>query len=373
MTARRPPPGAAPSPAVTSVSRGPAGITDVAARAGVSTATVSRALRGLPNVSTRTRERVQRAAAELDYVASPSASSLASGRTRTIGVVTPYIRRWFFAHLIDGIQGPLRDAGYDVLLYTIGEHGEDRGHAFDPDILRKRAEGVIVLSVPVTDAEIAALQAMHIPTALAGFTTAGFPSVRIDDVEAATVATRHLIGLGHTRIAHIGAKDEIGLRFPVPQARRHGYLTSLKDAGIEADPALDRIGDFSIDSGAEAMSELLSLPDPPTAVFAGSDEMAFGAITTARKAGLVVPDDLSIIGIDDHEFAPLFDLTTVAQPVRLQGRLVAELLLDVILGPGRTGEPEEPTRSAQPRTIVVPTKLIIRGSTAPPRRSLRTT
>jgi DNA-binding LacI/PurR family transcriptional regulator len=121
------------------------------------------------------------------------------------------------------------------------------------------------------------------------------------------------------------------------------------------------------------MSELLSLSDPPTAVFAGSDEMAFGAITTARKAGLAVPDDLSIIGIDDHEFAPLFDLTTVAQPVQLQGRLVAELLLEVILGPGRTGEPGEPTRSGQPRTIVVPTKLVVRGSTAPPRRSLRIT
>src|SRR4051812_28404856 len=110
--------------------RGPAGITDVAARAGVSTATVSRALRGLPNVSERTRERVQPAGTGLGYVPSPSASSLASGRTRTIGVVTPYIRRWFFAHLIDGIQEPLREAGYDVLLYTIGERGQDRGHAF---------------------------------------------------------------------------------------------------------------------------------------------------------------------------------------------------------------------------------------------------
>ena len=217
--------------------RGPAGITDVAARAGVSTATVSRALRGLPNVSERTRERVQRAATELGLrPVAERVVSLASGRTRTIGVVTPYIRRWFFAHLIDGIQEPLREAGYDVLLYTIGERGEDRGHAFDPDTLRKRAEGVIVLTVPVTDAEIATLDAMHIPTALAGFTTAGFPSVRIDDVEAATVATRHLIALGHTRIAHIGAKDEIGLRFPVPQARRHGYLTALARRGHRGRP-----------------------------------------------------------------------------------------------------------------------------------------
>ncbi len=345
--------------------RGPAGITDVAARAGVSTATVSRALRGLPNVSTRTREKVSLAAAELGYVPSPSASSLASGRTRTVGVVTPYIRRWFFAHLIDGIQEPLRAAGYDVLLYTIGEYGEARGHAFDPDTLRKRAEGVIVLSVPVTDEEIGALDALRIPTTLAGFTTAGFPSVRIDDVEAAKVATRHLIGLGHTRIAHIGAKDEIGLRFPVPQARRHGYLTALAEMGLEADPALDLVGDFTIDSGAEAMAELLSLAEPPTAVFAGSDEMAFGAIHTARRAGLDIPGDLSIIGIDDHEFAPLFDLTTVGQPVRLQGRLVAELLLESIAAQQNGGAPANGDRP-EPRTIVVPTKLIVRGSTAPP-------
>ncbi len=377
MTSEASPSGGVATSSDDGASRVLAGITDVAALAGVSTATVSRALRGLPNVSTKTRERVQQAADQLGYVASASASSLASGRTRTIGVVTPYIGRWFFALLIDGIQESLREAGYGVLLYTIGEHGEDRGRAFDPDSLRKRVEGIIILSVPVTRSEIAALEATHIPTALAGFTASGFPSVRIDDSEAAGVATKHLIGLGHTRIAHIGAKDEVGLRFPVPQARHQAYLSALRGAGIEPDPELDRIGDFSITSGAEAMAELLSLADPPTAVFAGSDEMAFGALDTARKAGLHVPEDLSIIGIDDHEFAPLFDLTTVAQPVRLQGRLVAELLLESLIARDQVAQVADPDSDTdgvaangrpQPRTIVVPTKLILRGSTAPPGR-----
>jgi DNA-binding LacI/PurR family transcriptional regulator len=330
----------------------------VASRAGVSTATVSRALRGLPNVSSATRERVVRAASELGYVASPSASGLASGRTRTVCVVTPYVARWFFAKVLQGIGQPLRSQGYQLLIYDVGELGEDRRRAFDPESLRKRADAVLVLNVPVSDGEIAALRALSRPVALLGYQAGGFPSVAIDDVAAAATATRHLVELGHTRIAHIGSRPEHGLWFPTPVLRRRGYEQALTDAGLPVDPLLHRDGDFTVTGGAQAMRELLALPDPPTAVFAGCDEMAFGAMRTVRDAGLSVPADVSFVGIDDHEMSFLFDLTTVAQPVREQGELAARLLL-AAMGPVAADAPAAPQ-------IVVPTRLLVRASTGPP-------
>lgn len=335
-----------------------AGITDVAARAGVSTATVSRALRGLPNVSDATRERVVRAAAELGYVASPSASSLASGRTMTVAVVTPYLARWFFAQMLEAVEQPLRAAGYRLLLYSVGDQGEDRRRAFDPAGLRKTADAVLVLNVPLTDDEIDALRELARPVALVGYQAAGFPSVTIDDVAAAETATRHLVRLGHTRIAHIGSRPERGLAFPTPVLRRRGYEHALRAAGLPVDPALHKDGDFTVDGGAAAMRELLALGEPPTAVFAGCDHVAFGAMHTARVAGLRVPDDVSVVGVDDCEMAALFELTTVAQPIREQGELVAGVLLRALSGEIPADTPPE---------VVVPTHLVVRASTAPPR------
>jgi DNA-binding LacI/PurR family transcriptional regulator len=330
-----------------------ASIEDVAVRAGVSTATVSRALRGLPNVSPETRRRVLAAAHALDYVASPSASSLASGRMSTVGVITPYLGRWFFGTVIGGAEAELRVAGHDLLLYTIGGEGH-RYRFFDQLPLRRRVDAVLVLTLPMEGDEVEAVRSLGMPVSIVGARVEGFSSVRIDDVAGAELGVRHLVALGHRRIGLISGGRTESNRFTAPTDRSAGYRRVLVEAGLSVDPALDVDGEFTVAGGERAMAELLGRPEPPTAVFAQSDEMAFGALRAVRRAGLSCPGDVSLCGFDDHEMADLFDLTTVAQPVQEQGVLAARQVLAALSG----GE--------YPQASVLPTSLVVRGTTAPP-------
>ncbi|WP_219414966.1 LacI family DNA-binding transcriptional regulator [Pseudonocardia nigra] len=327
-------------------------IRDVADAAGVSIATVSRALHGLPRVSEATRQRVLAVAADLRYVASPSAASLASGQTMAIGVVAPFVNRWFFAAVVHSAEERLRPAGYDLLLYSLGTNAVERQRAFSGTLLHKRVDAVLVLGLQPTAEEVATLSAAGGPVGVVGFAVPGWCSVRIDEEGAARCAVRHLIDLGHRRIAFIGGEPEDPLLSALPADRLVGYRGELAAAGIPADRALETVGGFTVPGAMAAMERLLRLPDPPTAVFAASDEMAMGAIHVARHAGLRVPGDLSVVGIDDHEMSEMFDLTTVAQPVEAQGVLAAEMLLAAL------AEPDRPRPS-----VTVPTRLVVRGTT----------
>lgn len=329
-------------------------IKDVAEAAGVSIATVSRALHGLPRVSEATRQRVLAAAADLRYVASPSAASLASGQTNAIGVVAPFVNRWFFAAIVHSAEERLRRAGYDLLLYSLGTDAEERRRAFSGTLLRKRVDAVLVLGLHPTEEEVAALSAAGGPVAIVGKDVPGWASVRIDDRAAARSAVRHLIDLGHRRIGFIGGEADDPLHSALPGDRQAGYRTELAAAGLPADPGLEVAGGFTVSGGHEAATRLLALPERPSALFAASDEMAMGAVQAARRAGLRVPQDVSVIGIDDHEMAELMDLTTVAQPVAAQGVLAAEMLLAAL------ADPERPRPA-----VVVPTELVVRGTTGP--------
>lgn len=329
-------------------------IEEVAQRAGVSTATVSRALRGLPHVSAQTRATVTRIALDLGYVASKSASNLATGRTRTVAVVTPWIAKWFFARAIEAVERELHAQGYDVLLLVLPPGaGTGRRPDFDPEVLRQRVDAVAVLTVPLTGTELDRLRRLGLPIVFVGGSVAGLMSVRIDDLAVGRLATEHLLALGHSRIAHINGDPDEPLNFSAPVDRRAGWLSALRQAGAVVDPRLDVPGMFTVEGGMQAMERLLALDEPPTAVFAASDEMAFGALTAARAAGLDIPADLSIIGVDDHELAPLFGLTTIAQPVVEQGRAAAALLLQTLAG-GQSGREHR----------VMPVTLVERGSTA---------
>lgn len=333
-------------------------IKDVADAVGVSTATVSRALRGLPRVSEETRGQVLRAAAALGYVASPSASSLASGRTNAVGVIVPFVTRWFFANVVQGAEEVLRAHGYDVLLYNVGASEDARRLVYGRRLLHKRVDAVMVLSLALEQHEIDALRELNLPIATVGSPVANWDVVQIDDVQAAMTATRHLLELGHTRIAHIGSVPAGPSHFHTPANRQKGYRAALAEAGVDCDPDLDVPGDYTVGGGEAAMVSLLSLPSRPTAVFAASDEMAMGAIHAVRKAGLRVPEDISVIGIDDHEMSFLMDLTTVAQPVHEQGRIAADLLLKAMA----TGT--QAPREVQ--VITAPTSLVVRRTTAAP-------
>ncbi|WP_017581943.1 LacI family DNA-binding transcriptional regulator [Nocardiopsis valliformis] len=325
----------------------------MANRAGVSTATVSRALRGLPSVAEGTRLRIVRIARELDYTITPSASRLASGRTQTIAVVAPYVNRWFFGQLIVGIEEVLRAKGFDLLLYNLAD-AVSRDRFFEAMPLRRRVDGVAVLSMPLSEEQAATLSGLGVPLGLVGAEVDGFACVRIDDVAGATSAMRHLVMLGHRDIAHICGGGPVAHSFTTPRDRSRAYREVLHEAGIGYRPELEAVGDYTVAGGERAMSTLLSGATRPTAVFAQSDEMAFGALQAIRRSGLRVPDDISLVGFDNHELADVLELTTVEQPVAEQGNLIAQILVDLLES---GGEP--------PPTMTLPTRLVVRGSTRP--------
>ncbi len=185
----------------------------------------------------------------------------------------------------------------------------------------------------------------------------GWSSVRIDDVETAQTAVRHLVGLGHTRIAHLGGvpdPEHAGLDFSTPGDRLLGYRVAMEEAGLRIEPGWEVTGDFTALGGLTACRRLLATGPRPTAIFAGSDEMAIGASHAVREAGLRVPDDISVIGIDNHELSEYFDLSTIAQPAPSSAASA----------PGCSSTPCTPTPDLRPVETIVPTQLIVRGTTA---------
>jgi LacI family transcriptional regulator, repressor for deo operon, udp, cdd, tsx, nupC, and nupG len=322
---------------------------DVARLAGVSSATVSRTLRGLPNVSDETRDRVLQAAASLSYVVSPIASRLASGRTHTVGVIVPYAARWFFGQIVAGAESVLREHGLDLLLYNIGDVAA-RQRFFGQLPLRRRVDAVLVVAMQFTDPETADLRSLGVPIVAVGHDVPGAGCVRIDDVAAATSAIQHLLGLGHRRIGMISTYADQAMFLPVAHERRRAYLDTLTAAGLPICDELVMSVPHGLDGGEQAMRRLLTLPDPPTAVFAESDELAFGALSALRRTGRHV----SVIGFDDHELSALLDLTTVRQRVFEQGVLAAGMLRRAMTAPDWT--PEE---------LLMPTTLVLRASTWP--------
>ncbi len=332
-------------------------IGDVAHLAGVSVATVSRAIRGLANVSPATRDRVLKAAAQLQYVPHPHASRLAAGRTLTVGMAVPLLTQWFFTQVVAGAEGVLAASGYDVLLYGVPD-GQTMRRFIDDSPFSKRVDGLIVVDLPLNASDVARLRRSG-PVVTVGVDTDSAPSVTIDNLAAAATATRHLVNLGHRRIALICDLTPQALEFTAPRQRRRGYEQVLRDAGIAIREELIVPGNFALQGGAEAMAQLLTVDRPPTAVFAESDEMAIGALKTVRDAGLQVPGDISIVGFDDHDMAAYTDLTTVAQPALQEGEAAAALLLR-LLG-GGDGDRSEVDR------VVLPTKMVVRATTGPVR------
>ncbi len=337
-----------------------ASIVDVAALAGVSAATVSRSLRGQGNVSPATRQRVLEAARELSYSASPHAAGLASGRTQAVGVVVPFVTRWFFASAVAGAHDVLAEAGYDVLLHHIGDAAaRDRFFARMP--LARRVDGVLTLAMPLSEEHTLALRALDMPLVTLGAAIPGVSCVRIDDAAAARTAVHHLLHQGHRDIAMIaGTPDDLAFRFASSAARFDGYRAALAAAGISGRPELLTAGRYGIEGGARAMAELMARPTLPTAVVAEYDELAIGALRTLRRASVPVPERISVVGVDDHEMASVLDLTTVAQPVREQGATAARMLLELL-------ERDEDS-PVEPRDVVMPTRLVVRGSTGVPWR-----
>ena len=325
-------------------------INDVAARAQVSVATVSRALRGLPNVADDTRERVLRAAEELQYVADPSASRLAAGRTSTVGLALPMLGTWYYGQFFAGVESVLADHGMDVLTFPLSRPGaRERFLTWMP--FRKRVDALVVVDVPLSDAHLDRLSQAGVGAVLVGTESARFSTLRLENAQGARAATEHLLGLGHERIGLIGGGPREPYLFRVPEERRDGFVQAHERRGLTVDPDLVVDAPISMSGGAEAMQVLLHADDPPTAVFAMSDEMAIGAMQLATSLHLDVPHDVSIVGFDDHSVSEFIGLTTVRQDVVGFAARAAELALASLV-PG-----------ARLRHEVERPRLVVRSST----------
>ncbi|MCU4671625.1 LacI family DNA-binding transcriptional regulator [Microbacterium fluvii] len=328
------------------------GIADVAALAGVSKATASRALTGSGHVSQATRSRVLDAAASLGYVPSTSAVSLATGRTRNVGVVMPYVNRWFFAEVLEGIQQPLLERGLDLTLYDAKPGTEGRARIFDDFLARKRFDGLIAVGLEPEDRELQRLMQIGRPIVSVVGADEGSSVVSIDDDYAARRATEHLIALGHTDIVFLGGG--VGEHWAqVDRRRLTGYEAAMAEAGLASTTRHVR-SEVSIPGGYDAAVDLLGdSRTRPSALVAVCDEVAIGAIIASRRLGVPVPGALSVVGIDDHEYAEMFSLTTLQQLPRQQGAAAVELLL------AHLDEPHRP-----PTSVQMQARLIVRSSTS---------
>lgn len=330
-----------------------AGIVEIAELAGVSPATVSRALRGLHHVNEKTRAKIVKAAQELDYPLRPEVAPPGEdGRTNTIGVIAPFLFRWYFAQALAGVEEALREAGMDLLLYNFSQI-DARQRIFLQRKMIDKVDGLIVISLPPTEDEFHRILNLGIPLSLLGVTDSRCPSVSIDDVQGGEIATQHLVDMGHRNIAlMIGVNDQ-KYDFKVSSQRKEGFLGVLERNGLEFDPRNELLADYDSATAELVMDDFLRRKNLPTAIFCSSDEMAFGVYKSILKKGMRVPEDFSIVGYDGHELAGALNLTTVAQPVRFLGQLAASQVLTQITKPG-----------TEQRAMIVPTSLVQRGSVA---------
>ena len=328
-------------------------IEDIAQAAGVSIATVSRALRNLPNVAPATRSRVLEVAAKYRYELHPQASRLASGRTWTVGVVAPLFRTWFPFRALAGINSVFAKAGYDLLISMMTEPGDRQRFLQGARSFCRRVDGIILIDTFVSTEAGSADAYFNRPVVAVGERLEGASSIAIDNRVASRQAVEHLIGLGHRRIGLVTGPQPPGLPTPVPKLRRRGYQDALQAGGLPFDPSLVVGGEGTASGGSAALGKLLRGSAPPTAVFCASDEMAFGLVHAATQRGLSVPGDLSVIGFDDHEMSEAMGLTTMRQAVDEMGVRAAQAVLGMIDG------------SEPPNDITWEVPLVIRNTTAP--------
>jgi LacI family transcriptional regulator len=328
-------------------------ISDVARRARVTTATVSNVLTQRVPVSEKTRARVLQAIEELGYRPNLVARGLAQRKTLTLGLVVPTISNPFFAEVVEEIEHVADQHDYQLLL-SMTHNSLEEGKRHLQRLASRWADGFIVMGMAADMDDVLALKESGKEVVLSVWNedlrTQPLPMVDIDFRLAGELATRHLLECGHERIATI-------LEEPVQVTRRKGFQTTLLERGITVPPEYIRQGDSSFESGYQGALELLSLPQPPSAIFAGNDWMALGAIEAITNRGLSVPRDLAVVGVDDitlaaHAHPPL---TTIGIPKREMARAATEVLLRYIQG---TDIPAEPLK------ILVSPHLIVRQSTA---------
>jgi LacI family transcriptional regulator len=335
-------------------------IRELARRSGVSTATVSRALNDRAEVSEATRAKIRRLASELGYAPNEPARTLVRRRSDTIGLIWDSGQEAIGLHnpyllgLLSAVRTALSEADYHLMLLT-NPGAEDQDSAHLQAVRRHNLEGVVVLTTPPDDRCLRVLADAGVPCAGIDTSFTGPRTVRVssDNAAGAEAAVQHLYDLGHRRIATVTGP----LHLPPAAERLAGYQRACARLGLAVPPQYVTEGDFFLASGEAAGKQLLALPDRPTAVFAAGDQMAIGILHAAADAGLSVPGDLAVVGFDDIDATTLVRpaLSTVAQDQRALGEAAVEALRGLI-----DEEPVEPLRP-----YIVPTRLVIRGSSRP--------
>jgi LacI family transcriptional regulator len=313
---------------------------DVARRAGVSTSTVSHVVNNTRFVSDELRERVLTAMRELDYTPNAAARMLILKRSHTIGLIVSDIRNPFFASVARGVEDVAQEQGYTVVLCNSDENAE-RETACLSALETRAVDGVLLASAGVADAHLSRLVRAGYPIVLVDrdLPELGAPAVLLDNEGAAYTAVTHLISCGHRRIAMLSGRAAIS----TTTERVAGYRRALREAGIDVDDRLVVSGASTSEGGAIATNSVLDLEEPPSAIFSGNNLMTIGALQAIANRGLVVPDDIALLGFDDFPF-PWSDafrphLTTIAQPTYELGRRAAELLVHRLKSsPSRTAE-----------------------------------
>jgi LacI family transcriptional regulator len=354
-------------------------IQDIAKQAAVSKATVSRVLNHKPDVDPATRERILNIIEEQGFVPSIAASGLAGGRNRLIGVLIPALTWPLVPELMRGVAEVIDHTAYELVLYSINDrnHEKDRGNVIDHILSTRLVAGLLAIYPGQTGQHLKRLHKQGIPVVLLddqGVPPEDMPWVGANQRVGAYAATRHLIQQGHRRIAHIQGP----LKYQVSLDRYHGYCQAFAESGLEVEPDLVLQGNFTPDSGKECASKLFASHNQrPTAIFAGSDLMAFGAFAAAELYNLRIPEDVAIVGFDDitpsaHMQPPL---TTVRQPLYEMGQSAIELLLRFVDTPNASQSNPLQTFVHQPfqaahytrmrSHILLDTNLIVRESCHP--------
>jgi len=328
-------------------------IYDVAREASVSMATVSRVVNNNPNVKPQTRKKVFEAIERLGYRPNAVARGLASKKTTTVGVVIPDISNAIFAEVARGIEDIANMYHYNIILCN-ADKKKDKEIRVINTLLEKQVDGLLFMGGAVTEDHIQAFKTSSVPIVLCATTdvTDTYPSVDIDHIEAAEDAVSTLIQNGHRRIAMIsGTLQDPSNGF----ARYQGYKNALEKAGIPFNEELVRIGNYRYESGMEVTQHFLELQDKPTAVFAANDEMAIGAIHAIQDKGLRVPEDVSVISVDNVRMASMVRplLSTVAQPMYDIGAVSMRLLTKLMK-----------KESVMNSRVILPHEVILRQSVA---------
>jgi LacI family transcriptional regulator len=330
-------------------------IYDLAREAGVGIGTVSRCLNSHPSVSPQTRAKVLAVAKRLSYTPHAYAHRLASRKTNSISTIIPYFTNYFFVQVLEGVQDKAAALGFDLILYGVN-HPAQAEYYLRRSLMRGHVDGVMFFSMKFPESYVSKFQQINLPLVLVDAFHESFDSIRVKNREGAKIATRHLLQLGHRKIAMINAS----LDTQPARERLEGYREAVAEAGIpyRADLVLSseigKADGFSREGGRQAMKQLLAAgsgPSMPTAVFIASDVQALGALEAARESGVRIPEDMAIVGFDDIELAQHVHLTTMRQPMYDMGLLALEKLAARMKDPG-----------APPTLSTFTPELIVRGS-----------